>query len=175
MAYYLEIRDNEIKGRCQCVCSGENVICIEVTEEIYNNYKKYIYSDGQIVINPDWDNIQLEKAKTDKITLNDELRDMALVSGVTYKDVLFDSDTDQKVNLLATVNILPDGDSIVWYGMDNKGLLCNKEDLMNIGYLITQLHTYCWTHNAEIKQAIEQATTLEELEGIEINYDEMDN
>lgn len=125
-----------------------------------------------------WGNDENDKfliAKENKILLNDELRDMALMSGVVYKDVLFDSDTDQKVNLLATVSILPDGDSIVWYGMDNNGLLCDKEDLMNIGYLITQLHTYCWTHNAEIKQAIEQSTTLEELERIEINYDQMDN
>ena len=171
MAYYLEIRDNEIKGRCQCVCSGENVICIEVTEEIYNDYKKYIYSDGQIVINPNWDNIQLEKAKTDKIALNDELRDSALLGGVTYQNVLFDSDTDQKVNLLATVGMMSDEDTITWYGMDNQGLLCTKTDLMTIGGLITELHSYCWGMNAYIKEQISEAQTLEELENIEINYD----
>ena len=113
--------------------------------------------------------------KAEKVALNDNLRDRALSGGVTYQNVLFDSDTDQKVNLLATVNSMSDINTVVWYGMDNEPLLCNKEDLMNIGYLITQLHTYCWTRNAEIKQQIEQAETLEELEAIDISYDEMDN
>ena len=170
MAYYLEIRDNEIKGRCQCVCSGEGVTCIEVTEEVYNDYKKYIYSDGNIILNPEWDNIQLEQAKSDKIALNDELRDRALLGGVTYQNVLFDSDTDQKVNLLATVGMMSDEDTITWYGMDNQGLLCTKTDLMAIGGLITELHSYCWGMNAYIKEQISEAQTLEELENIEINY-----
>lgn len=116
------------------------------------------------------DNDLLEQAKQDKIVLNDELRDTALFGGVTYNNVLFDSDTDQKINLLSTVETLSDEDTIVWYGMNNEQLLCNKEDLYNIGYLIKELTTYCWTYNAEIKQAIQSAETLEELEEIEINY-----
>lgn len=116
------------------------------------------------------DNDLLEQAKQDKIALNDELRDNALLGGITYNDVLFDSDTDQKINLLSTVETLTDEDTIVWYGMNNEPLLCNKEDLYNIGYLIKELTTYCWTHNAEIKQAIQSAETMEELEAIEINY-----
>ena len=103
--------------------------------------------------------------------LNDELRDRALLGGVTYQNVLFDSDTDQKVNLLATVGMMSDEDTITWYGMDNQGLLCTKTDLMAIGGLITELHSYCWGMNAYIKEQISEAQTLEELENIEINYD----
>ena len=113
---------------------------------------------------------QLYNLKREKIMLNDELRDSALIAGVEYKNILFDSDTDQKINLLSTVETLTDEDTIIWYGMNNEPLLCNKEDLYNIGYLIKELTTYCWTHNAEIKQAIQSAETLEELEEIEINY-----
>lgn len=113
---------------------------------------------------------QLYNLKREKVALNDELRDTALLDGVEYKNILFDSDTDQKINLLSTVKTLSDEDTIVWYGMNNEPLLCNEEDLYNIGYLIKELTTYCWTHNAEIKQAIQSAETLEELEEIEINY-----
>lgn len=115
-----------------------------------------------------------EQAKSDKIALNDELRDTALSSGVTYQNVLFDSDTDQKVNLLATVSNMVETDTILWYGMDNKGLLCTKADLMAIGGLITELHSFCWNMNAHIKEQIEGAQTIEELERIEISYDRTD-
>lgn len=112
----------------------------------------------------------LKMAKEQKIAENDEKRDVALYAGVTYQDVLFDSDTDQKVNLLATVGMMSDTDTVTWYGMDNKGLLCTKVDLIAIGRLITELHSFCWQNNAYIKEQIEQAETMEELEAIEIDY-----
>ena len=113
----------------------------------------------------------LEQAKETKVQENDRARDEALLSGVTYKDVLFDSDTDQKVNLLATVSMLQEGQTIVWYGMNNQPLECDKEDLINIGGLITQLHSFCWNKNAEIKAEINSATTVEEVEAIEVDYE----
>ena len=170
MKYYAIITDEILSGKAQCPCYGDNAFSVEITEEIYNNIEQYIYSDGEIVINPEWDNIQLNKAKDEKIKLNDELRDRALLQGVEYQNVLFDSDTDQKVNLLATVGMMSDSDTIVWYGMDNQGLLCNKQDLSNIGLLITELHSFCWGNNAYIKEQIANAQTIEELETIEINY-----
>ena len=117
------------------------------------------------------DEEKLKNAKSDKITENDRLRDTALLSGVTYQDVLFDSDTDQKVNLLATVGMMSDEDTITWYGMDNQGLLCTKADLIAIGGLITELHSFCWSMNAYIKEQINNAQTMEELDSIEISYD----
>ena len=116
------------------------------------------------------DNDLLLARKEQRIAENDGLRDTALLGGVTYNNVLFDSDTDQKINLLATVNMMSDEDTIVWFGMDNQGLLCTKADLLAIGGLITELHSFCWQNNAYIKEQIEQAENLEELEKIEINY-----
>ena len=113
---------------------------------------------------------QLEQAKLSKIGENDSARDEALNAGVTYKDVLFDSDTDQKVNLLAVVTTMGDEETIVWFGKDNQPLVCAKEDLINIGGLITQLHSFCWNKNAEIKAEINYAQTIEEVEAIEIDY-----
>lgn len=112
-----------------------------------------------------------EQAKADKIAENDSLRDIALLSGVTYNNVLFDSDTDQKANLLGAVLSMPDDKTIIWYGMDNQGLLCTKADLYAIGSLITELHSYCWNMNAYIKEQINNAQTMAELDEIEISYD----
>ena len=113
---------------------------------------------------------QLQQYKQNKISENDRLRDEKLLEGVTYNNVLFDSDTDQKTNLLATYQMLSDEDTITWYGKDNKALLCTKRDLLAIGKLIVLLHSYCWNMNASIKEQIENAGTLEELLKIEVVY-----
>lgn len=114
--------------------------------------------------------VDLQRAKDKCIETNDALRDETLLSGVTYQNVLFDSDTDQKVNLLATVGMMSDEDTITWFGMDNQGLLCSKTDLTEIGRLITELHSYCWQMNAYIKEQIQNAQSIEDLNNIEINY-----
>ena len=170
MTYYIYIQNEKINGKGQCICKADDLSCIEVSKEIYDNIEQYIYNGSEIVLNPDYDKILLDKAKTEKIALNDELRDTALLSGVTYQNVLFDSDDSQKINLLATYNRMSDNDKIMWFGMNNVPLECTKIDLFNIGNLITQLHTFCWTNNYEIKLKINNAETLEDLEKIEINY-----
>lgn len=116
------------------------------------------------------DNDLLAQAKEAKIAENNTIRDEALNQGVVYKDILFDSDTDQKVNLLAIVSTMDDADTIIWFGKDNQPLECNKQDLINIGGLITQLHAYCWNKNAFYKAEINSATTIKEVEAIEIDY-----
>lgn len=132
---------------------------------------KYIVVNNELVLNPEWEEIQLNDAKSAKIKENDTARDNALNQGVEYKGVLFDSDTDQKVNLLAIVSTMGDEDTIVWFGMDNQPLECNKEDLIFIGSLITELHSFCWGKNAEIKAEINEAETIEDVEKIIINYE----
>lgn len=114
---------------------------------------------------------KLKEAKQAKIEENDTKRDNALIRGVEYREVLFDSDTDQKVNLLGKISEMGDEDVITWFGMDNVPLECTKQDLACIGGLIIQLHTFCWNHNAEIKNKIAKAKTVKQVEAIEINYE----
>lgn len=172
MGYYLFIKDETIEYKGQLPNDDINYECISVSKDVYDNYEDYIYSNGEIIINPELDKIRLDNAKADKVRLNDELRDRALLQGVEYQDVLFDSDTDQKVNLLATVGMMSDTDTITWFGMDNTALLCTKADLVAIGGLITELHSFCWNNNAYIKEQIANAETVEDVEAIEINYNE---
>ena len=155
--------------------AGNETALIDYSCEIKKlpeDYKegKYIVIDSELVLNPDWEEEHLDKAKQAKVQENDTARDTALNAGVVYKDVLFDSDTDQKVNLLATVSMMSDDDVITWYGKDNQPLVCTKQDLLNIGGLIIQLHSFCWNKNAEIKSKISEATSIQELDNIDINY-----
>ena len=144
---------------------------------VENNHQKgYEIRETEIELQA-WgadENDLLVLRKQQRIAENDELRDIALFSGVTYQNVLFDSDTDQKINLLATYGTMTDDNTTVWYGKDNQGLLCTKNDLWAIGNLITKLHSYCWENNAYIKEQIEGAQTIEELDNIEISYDRTD-
>lgn len=150
------------------------VIVEEYEEEIppiEEGEEPIIVTKYRLALNPDYGTIELEKAKVAKVEENDKARDAAINGGVVYQDILFDSDTDQKVNLLATVSAMKDTDSIVWYGMNNDSLECTKADLYAIGGLITELHSFCWNKNVYIKGEIAEATTLKAVEAIEISYE----
>ncbi len=140
-------------------------------DTLYALEPREIVVNGEIIIDKDYDIKQFNNLKLNRIRESEYNRNKKILSGVMYKDILFDSDTDQKINLLATINMMSDEDTIVWYGMDNQGLLCTKADLMAIGGLITELHSFCWNKNAYIKEQIEQAETIEEVNEIEISYD----
>lgn len=145
-----------------------------ITKHVQKTHKETI-TVPYPVKNPDYPAIELEHAKSVKIAENDKARDTALNAGVMYKDVLFDSDTDQKINLLAIVSTMDEEQTIVWFGKDNQPLECDKADLINIGGLITQLHSFCWNKNAEIKSAIGKAKTMKALEKVVIDYDNTDS
>jgi len=151
---------------------GRTLLCMPqyADLEIQETEEGYTIVNYQLISIDKAENLELIKAKENKIQVNDKLRDEAINGGVTYKNILFDSDTDQKVNLLAMVSAMSDEDTITWFGKDNQPLDCTKEDLLNIGGLITQLHSFCWNKNAQIKYLIDVAETLEELEEINIDY-----
>lgn len=59
--FYVFITNNEINGKGQCECTGEDTFSIEITEEVYNNLDHYIYSNGEIVLNPNYEQEQAQK------------------------------------------------------------------------------------------------------------------
>ena len=170
MTYYAYIKNNVIDGCGQCPLSASGYTNIEIDEYTFNHIEDYVWNGEAVVVDPELNTKKLNAAKENKIAENDLKRDEALNEGVTYKGVLFYSDTDQKVNLLAIVSTMDDEQTIIWFGKDNQPLECTKEDLFNIGMLITQLHTYCWNRNAEIKHEIDEATTVEEVDSISTDY-----
>lgn len=171
MKYYaIYNKSNETLTKAQVKCLNDDCVNIEVSKDIYDNLDRYIYQDGKIVENPNYEKIILELKKQELIKLNDINRDKKLEEGVVYNNILFDSDTDQKINLLAMYNTMSDDDTILWFGLDNQPLLCAKSDLLEIGNLITDLHKFCWNNNAFIKEQIDKAKTIKELEEISVKY-----
>lgn len=170
---HANIRNNEILD-FNSMYLDKDITRVETNQQMYELYKNdnrsVVYQDGEIVENQKYPAIKLSELKQTKIAENDRLRDEKLNSGVVYSGVLFDSDTDQKVNLLAKYNTMADEDTIVWYGKNNDGLLCSKPDLLAIGGLISQLHSYCWEMNSLIKEQIYEADNTDSVLAVSLEY-----
>lgn len=91
MTYYAIITDNTINGKGQCPCSGDNTFSVEITEEVYNDLDKYIYSEGQVILNPNYEQEQAEKERQrlDSLTLTpaDVERALYKAKGIDFDDL----------------------------------------------------------------------------------------
>jgi hypothetical protein len=85
MTYYVFIENEKINGTGQCKVLNEDILNIVVEEEIYNNIDKYIYQDGEIVLDPDYEAKQQDK---ELIRINA----LTLDSSIFYKEILRTSD-----------------------------------------------------------------------------------
>ena len=92
MTYYAHINttDNSI-GKGECPCSGENIVCIEITEEVYNNIERYIYNGTDLVLDPDYEEkqAQKERERLDALTLTpaDVERALYKAKGMDFDDL----------------------------------------------------------------------------------------
>ncbi len=79
--FYAFITNNKINGKGQCECTGEDTFSIEITEKVYNNLDHYIYLNGQIILNPNYEQEQLIKQKQTQIEeIKHELDELDLKS-----------------------------------------------------------------------------------------------
>lgn len=83
--YYFHIQNNEIIGKGQArLLNAEN---IEVSEEVYNNSEQYIYQDGEIILNPNYEQEleAKEKERIAKLTCTKRVFALMLQElGITY-------------------------------------------------------------------------------------------
>lgn len=63
MTYYVFIKDEKITNVGQCKCLNEDILNIEVDFDIYNNIEKYVYKDGEIILNPNYEEEQEQKER----------------------------------------------------------------------------------------------------------------
>ena len=72
--YYAIIQDNEkIIGKGQCPTTGTNITSVEITEEVYNLLDHYIYVNGEVVLNPNYEKEQHQKEIQEEI---DEIKQL---------------------------------------------------------------------------------------------------
>ena len=92
MTYYAHINttDNSI-GKGQCPCSGDNIVCLEITEEVYNNIDHYMYDGTELVLDPNYEQkqAQKERERLDSLTLTpaDVERALYRAKGMDFDDL----------------------------------------------------------------------------------------
>lgn len=90
MIYYFSIINNEIisKGQCKVL----NALNIEVSKEVYDNFEKYIYLNGEIVINPNYEAEQEAKRQQEiamlSLTAADVERGIYKATGKDFDDIV---------------------------------------------------------------------------------------
>lgn len=87
MAYYIYIKNNKIIGCSEYKDIIKEAICTEVSKDIFDNIDKYIYSDGEIVLDSKWEEKQKQKERERINSLTMSKRELALAlqkEGISY-------------------------------------------------------------------------------------------
>ena len=89
MKYYIHIKDEKIIDYSNC----KNLDCIniEASEEVCQNLDKYIYSNGELIIDPDYEEKQTQKERERldglKMTRGDVFEALILARGLTKPQI----------------------------------------------------------------------------------------
>lgn len=89
--YYFYVENDKIIGKGQAKCL--NLTCVGVPQEVYNDYEadKYIYENGEIVLNPDYEEIKVRKERERldnlKMTRGDVFEALILAKGLTKPQI----------------------------------------------------------------------------------------
>lgn len=110
--------------------------------------------------------------KQSKINENTSKAKQAIEDGyVIFKDAEFEINSQTVGDLTATMLMLGDEDVYYWLSKDDKVVELNKLDFIELGKLIAGYKNSVWNNKyIGYKEQIEQATTIEELEAIVIDY-----
>ena len=92
MSYYVFVQDEKIVGKGCCKCLNENILNIEVDENLYSNVEKYTYKNGEIILNPNYENEQAQKERERIsnlfLTRADVERGIYQAKGMDFDDIL---------------------------------------------------------------------------------------
>lgn len=93
--FYIYVENNKLNGSGQVRQLGDNVINVEVSDEIYNNYINdqllYVWNGSEIVANPNYeaDKQAKERLELDQLTLTpaDVERALYKAKGMDFEDL----------------------------------------------------------------------------------------
>ena len=92
MKYYVFIQNEKINGKGQCKCLNEDILNFEVVKEVYDEIEKYIYQDGEIILNPNYEAEQelKERERIAKLYLTgaDVERGIYQAKGMDFDDIV---------------------------------------------------------------------------------------
>lgn len=183
MTYYAHINShNELAGIDMSMLAvdefgSDNVKNIEVSETVYKNREQYIYKNGKIVKNPNYEDEKLAELKSEKHAENDykasESRyNQEFTITVQEQECVFDTKQTTQADLLTAFAVCSSGATYDgWVTNNGVELDLTLEDVALISQVFKQKSNVYGKWN-EYNTAINEAETIEEVEGIDINYGE---
>lgn len=183
MTYYANINShNELTGIDMSMLvideyGSSKVQNIEVSEDVYNNRDKYIYKKGKIVLNPNYDAEQLEKAKQDKYAeaLNKANEYLSGVACYRYNENNSIEATDGNIGKFTAYALAMQSglaETVTWTTKEDNVITLELNDVITILTGLGAVQSNVWNVQfIAYKTAIDEAETIEEIEGINIDYD----
>jgi len=146
----------------------------EVVELLIDDVFKYLIFDGNYTrceSNPEG----LSIAKAKKHAENTTKAQQAIYNGyVIFKEAQFETNTQTCSDLTSTILLMQASglESYNWLSKDDKIVTLTIDDFGSLGALIADYKNQVWNVKyLDFKSQIEQASTIEEVEEIEIDYD----
>ena len=157
----------------------DNCLQIEgITQDEYTKHpQKVIIQDGELVFNPDWDEIELNEAKEAKyqealIGAKDYIENVAVFQFDENNSI---EATDGNIGkMTANAFGLAQGaiQSVTWTSKEDNVLILNAEDVARILFGLGAVQAEVWNVKfVAYKSAIDSALTIEEVEAIVIDYE----
>lgn len=133
---------------------------------------KYYYWNNILEV---WDSNLLEAKILKKEEVN-KLREQILKynpNSIQYNGNFFSNDSITRNNISESLNLLNAGVTIpegfVFRTKDNINIPFNADDIKNLAALSLFYKNACYQHSWELKNQIDQLTTVEEIEAFDIN------
>jgi len=160
---------------------SRNVQNIEVEKNYYDNWLNYgrnyyIYSNGEIVLNPNYDTEQLIKAKENKYAENNLKAKSARYNQeftitVQNKECVFDTNEETQRDLLTAFDVCSTGTTYDgWVTNNGVELNLTMEDVVLIFQTFKEKSSVYQLWKT-FKTAIDNANTIKQVEAIVINYE----
>ncbi len=126
------------------------------------------------VIDPNYEQEQIRKIKSNKLTENLTKAKTAIENGyITFKGAEFETNAQTVGDLTATMLLLQSTgqEAYSWLSRDDKVVELTVEDFASLGALIAEYKNTVWNEKyLEYKEAVENAMTVEALNKIIIDY-----
>ncbi len=143
-------------------------------EALYALAVNEVLQNSEIVLDGDYDEQNFAKIKQLKQQENLQKANEAEENGaVEYKDALFETNSSNISKLTAQFAMISAGlvENVNWLSKDDKQVLLNAQDILTLGQLMAEYTDNIWNIKyLSYKTEIENTSTIEEVESIEIVY-----
>lgn len=123
-------------------------------------------AEAQVSVQPVSEEVLLETAKYEQMSLLSVARDIAINKGVEFLGVFYDSNETSRANMLLKLLVTTDGDAISWRAKNDSIIQLTYSQFKSLIKVIDLYVQEQYEKSWEYKNSVQQATTIEEVRNI---------